>query len=92
MQYRHKASSFRPTGLHEPEAMLLFPPITVILSVQNRGLSFVPMYRSSYFLNLSFADWADEAVSKSEILRLIYQGRFLHGNVTLGGKLLPTIL
>lgn len=23
---------------------------------------------------------------KAEILRLIYQGRFLHGNVTLGGK------
>lgn len=28
-------------------------------------------------------EWADEAVSKAEILRLIYQGRFLHGNVTL---------
>uniref|UniRef100_A0A646QDG4 Ubiquitin-like protein n=1 Tax=Hemiscolopendra marginata TaxID=943146 RepID=A0A646QDG4_9MYRI len=29
-------------------------------------------------------EWAEEAVSKAEILRLIYQGRFLHGNVTLG--------
>ncbi|XP_050433799.1 ubiquitin-like protein 3 isoform X1 [Adelges cooleyi] len=29
-------------------------------------------------------DWADEAVEKAEILRLIYQGRFLHSNVTLG--------
>jgi len=31
-----------------------------------------------------FTDWADEAVEKAEILRLIYQGRFLHSNVTLG--------
>lgn len=31
-----------------------------------------------------FIDWADEAVEKAEILRLIYQGRFLHSNVTLG--------
>lgn len=31
-------------------------------------------------------EWSNEAVSRAEILRLIYQGRFLHGNVTLGGK------
>lgn len=35
-------------------------------------------------------EWADEGVSKAEILRLIYQGRFLHGNVTLGALGLPT--
>lgn len=29
-------------------------------------------------------DWENEAVDKAEILRLIYQGRFLHCNVTLG--------
>lgn len=34
-------------------------------------------------------EWTDEAVSKAEILRLIYQGRFLHGNVTLGALGLP---
>ncbi|XP_064087233.1 ubiquitin-like protein 3 isoform X1 [Macrobrachium nipponense] len=34
-------------------------------------------------------EWADESVSKAEILRLIYQGRFLHGNVTLGALGLP---
>ncbi|KAK6626317.1 Ubiquitin-like protein 3 [Polyplax serrata] len=34
-------------------------------------------------------DWAEEAVSKAEILRLIYQGRFLHSNVTLGALGLP---
>uniref|UniRef100_A0A3B1JW82 Ubiquitin like 3 n=1 Tax=Astyanax mexicanus TaxID=7994 RepID=A0A3B1JW82_ASTMX len=32
-------------------------------------------------------DWEEEQVSSPNILRLIYQGRFLHGNVTLGGKL-----
>jgi hypothetical protein len=35
-------------------------------------------------------EWQEEAVSKAEILRLIYQGRFLHGNVTLSALGLPT--
>lgn len=35
------------------------------------------------------ADWETEAVDKAEILRLIYQGRFLHCNVTLGALGLP---
>ncbi|XP_058444051.1 ubiquitin-like protein 3 [Malaya genurostris] len=34
-------------------------------------------------------DWESEAVAKAEILRLIYQGRFLHCNVTLGALGLP---
>ncbi|XP_048388755.1 ubiquitin-like protein 3a isoform X2 [Stegostoma tigrinum] len=34
-------------------------------------------------------DWEDELVSSPSILRLIYQGRFLHGNVTLGALKLP---
>ncbi|XP_001653895.2 ubiquitin-like protein 3 [Aedes aegypti] len=34
-------------------------------------------------------DWETEAVAKAEILRLIYQGRFLHCNVTLGALGLP---
>ncbi|KYN22755.1 Ubiquitin-like protein 3, partial [Trachymyrmex cornetzi] len=38
---------------------------------------------------LGVADWAEEAVAKAEILRLIYQGRFLHSNVTLGALGLP---
>lgn len=38
---------------------------------------------------VSFSDWAEEAVAKAEILRLIYQGRFLHSNVTLGALGLP---
>lgn len=38
---------------------------------------------------LCLSDWAEEAVAKAEILRLIYQGRFLHSNVTLGALGLP---
>lgn len=36
----------------------------------------------------SVAGWEEEQVSSPSILRLIFQGRFLHGNVTLGGKTL----
>lgn len=35
---------------------------------------------------VTFPDWEEEQVSSPNILRLIYQGRFLHGNVTLGGN------
>ncbi|KAF6040451.1 UBL3 [Bugula neritina] len=35
-------------------------------------------------------DWAEENKPETNILRLIYQGRFLHGNVTLAAlKLTP---
>ena len=34
-------------------------------------------------------EWNEEGVLRAEILRLIYQGRFLHGNVTLGALGLP---
>lgn len=36
--------------------------------------------------SLSLTGWEEERVSSPSILRLIFQGRFLHGNVTLGGK------
>ena len=39
--------------------------------------------KNTYFIFAS--DWSEEAVSSAEILRMIYQGRFLHGNVTLAG-------
>jgi hypothetical protein len=38
---------------------------------------------------VGYIDWESEAVDKAEILRLIYQGRFLHCNVTLGALGLP---
>ena len=38
-----------------------------------------------HFHSCLITDWADETYPETNILRLIYQGRFLHGNVTLGG-------
>lgn len=35
-------------------------------------------------------DWKDEAVSSHNILKLIYHGRFLHGNVSLAALHLET--
>ena len=37
-----------------------------------------------------FTDWEEEEKQETNILRLIYQGRFLHGNVSLGALQLPT--
>jgi hypothetical protein len=42
------------------------------------------------FCAFFFLDWSEESVSSAEILRLIYQGRFLHGNVTLAALGLAT--
>ena len=42
--------------------------------------------KSNRFSLCYLTDWSEEAVSSAEILRMIYQGRFLHGNVTLAGK------
>ncbi|XP_077465687.1 ubiquitin-like protein 3b isoform X1 [Stigmatopora argus] len=41
------------------------------------------------FENWPTAGWEEERVSSPGILRLIFQGRFLHGNVTLGALKLP---
>lgn len=46
------------------------------------------IYLTNYILH-ELLDWEAELVSKAEILRLIYQGRFLHCNVTLGALGLP---
>ncbi|XP_003745301.1 ubiquitin-like protein 3 [Galendromus occidentalis] len=35
-------------------------------------------------------EWSQEKVERAEILRLIYQGRFLHADVTLSALALPT--
>lgn len=47
-------------------------------------------YNVSVFVSLPrILDWIAEAVPKAEVLRLIYQGRFLHCNVTLHALSLP---
>lgn len=47
-------------------------------------------YITQYVYDHWPAEWADEPVNtEKNILRLIYQGRFLHGNVTLAALQLP---
>uniref|UniRef100_A0A674H4A0 Ubiquitin like 3 n=1 Tax=Taeniopygia guttata TaxID=59729 RepID=A0A674H4A0_TAEGU len=50
-------------------------------------------YKRCFYYNVTVeilsSDWEEEQVSSPNILRLIYQGRFLHGNVTLGALKLP---
>lgn len=62
-----------------------------VKNVENiRGKVVAPISTGVHFFFLFvFSDWAEEAVAKAEILRLIYQGRFLHSNVTLGALGLP---
>ncbi|GLD67934.1 ubiquitin-like protein 3, partial [Lates japonicus] len=48
-----------------------------------------PQTSPSMCLRTGPAGWEEERVSSPSILRLIFQGRFLHGNVTLGALKLP---
>ncbi|GFT17080.1 ubiquitin-like protein 3 [Nephila pilipes] len=66
----------------------------ILVSGKTREYLFSPNDSASdiaqyVFDNWAEAEWAEESVAKAEILRLIYQGRFLHGNVTLGALQLP---
>lgn len=53
------------------------------------ALVFVILFTSLSVWPFFLSDWEEEQVSSPNILRLIYQGRFLHGNVTLGGEKTP---
>lgn len=44
---------------------------------------------TEYVYNNWPSEWGTEKLPETNILRLIYQGRFLHGNVTLGALHLP---
>lgn len=57
-----------------------------MLSVNEEEIGMACKYPAKSCL---LSDWETEMVSKAEILRLIYQGRFLHCNVTLGALGLP---
>lgn len=48
---------------------------------------------NTYLFESFVLEWGNEQkVDRYEVLRLIYQGRFLHGNVTLGAlRLQPGI-
>jgi len=66
----------------------------ILVSGKTKEYLFSPSESAGDIANFVFenwpGEWEDEAVSKAEILRLIYQGRFLHGNVTLSALGLPT--
>lgn len=65
----------------------------ILVSGKTKEFLFSPNDSAGEIAQLVFEnwpeDWAEEAVAKWEILRLIYQGRFLHSNVTLGALGLP---
>jgi len=66
----------------------------ILVSGKTKDFLFDPNYSASEIAQYVFdhwpQDWTEEAVPRAEILRLIYQGRFLHGNVTLAALSLPT--
>uniref|UniRef100_T1K2R6 UBL3-like ubiquitin domain-containing protein n=1 Tax=Tetranychus urticae TaxID=32264 RepID=T1K2R6_TETUR len=65
----------------------------ILVSGKTKDFQFSPNDSASDIAQYVFEhwppEWADESVSRAEILRLIYQGRFLHGNVILGALQLP---
>ncbi|XP_068037279.1 ubiquitin-like protein 3 isoform X3 [Anomalospiza imberbis] len=63
-------------------------PVSQLAGVEEYDLGNLRMAWISRFRK-QFAYWEEEQVSSPNILRLIYQGRFLHGNVTLGALKLP---
>lgn len=66
----------------------------ILVSGKTREYLFAPSESAGDIAQFVFdnwpEEWREEAVTKAEILRLIYQGRFLHGNVTLSALGLPT--
>lgn len=56
------------------------------LCLSPETLEVISIYMYIYVLFV-FSDWTDEQLPPTNILRLIYQGRFLHGNVTLAGEI-----
>lgn len=65
----------------------------ILVSGKSKDFLFDPSDSASDIAQFVFqywpSEWSDEAVPRAEILRLIYQGRFLHGNVTLSALSLP---
>ena len=88
---------FKMTGLysrpHRWKTYLSYQPLLIKCKFLNSWSFYLfKIYVCDLFnkLYINFPDWKAEAVSSHNILKLIYQGRFLHGNVTLGGKLFCT--
>jgi hypothetical protein len=65
----------------------------ILVSGRTREFLFSPNVSASDIAQFVFdnwpEEWEDEVVEAANILKLIYHGRFLHGNVTLGALSLP---
>lgn len=82
----------RPATLHRPSSISGHKVGTVVSNLplwQHNQLNRVIVLIVILKHTNANTDWEPEMVSKAEILRLIYQGRFLHCNVTLGALGLP---
>ncbi|XP_071511068.1 ubiquitin-like protein 3 isoform X1 [Diadema antillarum] len=80
--------------------VLLFPSLMQItlrlihpMNGKNKEFNFVPEDTAADVAQYVFdnwpTDWESHRVHSPHILRLIYQGRFIHGNVSLGALQLP---
>lgn len=65
----------------------------IMVSGKSREFLFNPLTSAGEIAEHVFdnwpEEWSDDRVSKAEVLRLIYQGRFLHHNVNLCALGLP---
>ncbi|XP_055333268.1 ubiquitin-like protein 3 isoform X2 [Paramacrobiotus metropolitanus] len=65
----------------------------ILVSGKTKEFLFNPSTSAAEIAHNVFDNWPDDwgscPVDKGEVLRLIYHGRFLHGNVTLGALNLP---
>ncbi|TRZ02023.1 hypothetical protein DNTS_024181 [Danionella cerebrum] len=65
----------------------------ILVSGKTQDFTFSPNDSATDIARYVFENWPvgweEESVSSPSILRLIFQGRFLHGNVTLGALKLP---
>ncbi|CAK9292084.1 unnamed protein product [Gordionus sp. m RMFG-2023] len=66
----------------------------ILIDGKKRDFLFAPNHSANYVTDLVYNTWEEaknlEGVNNNpKFLKLIYQGRFLHGNVILGALLLP---
>ena len=45
------------------------------------------IFKYKSFFHFYIIEWKEATVTSAHVLKLIHQGRFLHGSVSIGGKL-----
>lgn len=83
----------RKKGSGLPSDKICLQLIWVTLPVKRLDFFFTPDDTAAYICQYVFdhwpEEWADEPVTSANVLKLIYQGRFLHGSVSIGALNLP---